>query len=328
MNILNLKKLITAFIYFIFFATSFNIMLATENTKFMENSTNKKRIRFIINPKSGTKKKKRILDLINIYLDKNKYDYEIKYTNAPFHATTLAKEVSDSCDIVVAIGGDGTVNEVAKGLINSKAHLAIIPMGSGNGYARNLKIPMNSKKAIKLINKFNSKTVDIASINDTYFLGIAGIGFDAEIADKFAKAKKRGFLTYAKVVLKELKTYKEKSFEMIIDDEKTLKKGFLISFAKSSQYGNNINISPLAKVDDGNIYLTILKKPPVYNLINTFYKILTKKIHTSKHLETIKCKTIKILEKNIIAHIDGEPILFDKGIDMKIIPKSLKILIN
>jgi YegS/Rv2252/BmrU family lipid kinase len=320
-----MKKIISLFIFFI---SSFNISIAEENSKFMQNTQNKKNIRFIVNPKSGTKKKKKVLDLIDIYLDKNKYNYEIKYTAFPNHATTLAKEVSDSFDIVAAIGGDGTVNEVAKGLINSKAHLAIIPMGSGNGYARNLKIPMNSKKAIKLINKCSSKDIDIVLINDTYFLGISGIGFDAHIAHMFAKAKKRGFLSYSKLVLKELKNNKDKSFEMIIDDKKTIKTGFLISFAKSSQYGNNINISPLAKVDDGYIYLTILKKPPIKSYFNIISKILTKKIDKSKYQETIKCKTIKILDENIIAHIDGEPLIFENGIDMKIIPNSLTILVN
>ncbi|NGX56092.1 MAG: Diacylglycerol kinase [Candidatus Anoxychlamydiales bacterium] len=327
-----MKKLLSLIFVLTFFVISFNIANEQENIKKtpMQNvSPLKKKVRFIINPKSGTKKKRRVLDLIDIYLDKNKFDYEIKYTTAPNHATTLAKEAANqNYDLVIAIGGDGTVNEASKGLINSPCALGIIPMGSGNGFARNLKIPMNTKKAIIALNNSYTKSIDIVSINDTYFLGIAGIGFDAHIAHKFAKARKRGFLSYAKIVLNELNNFKEKPFEMVIDEKKVIKKGFLISFAKSSQYGNNIKIAPSAKIDDGYIYLTILKKPPFYKFLNLFFRLTNNSIDKSKYLETIKCKNIKIANEKIITHIDGEPILFENGINLKILPNSLKVLIN
>jgi len=286
-----------------------------------------KKIRFIINPKSGTYKKRNIKKLISKYLDKKNYDYEIFFTKSFNHATFLSKEAMLlNYDMVIAVGGDGTVNEVAKGLVNSKTALGIIPIGSGNGYSRHLKIPQEIDEAIKNILSSKYKLVDTLSINDNFFLGIAGIGFDAHIAKIFAGSKKRGFWSYAKLVIGEFFKYKSEKYELIVDGKKIIKKAFLLSFAKSSQYGNNIIIAPKAKLDDGYFNLSILKQPPIFAIFDIFFKLRKGSIHKSKYYENLLCKEVIIKKKVINAHMDGESFIFNDLVKIKIYPKTLKVL--
>ncbi len=274
-----------------------------------------KKIRFIVNPISGKSSKKWILKIVDKYLDKKKYDYEICYTKAKKHATELSLDALNlKYDGIVVIGGDGTVNEVAKGLAGSDIKIGIIPTGSGNGLARHLQIPKNPIKAVNVINNFKSVKIDSIKINDEIFLSMAGIGFDAYIAEKFSKANKRGFFSYASLVIKEYKNYKSQSIEMIIDGKKIVKNAFLISFANGSQYGNDIQIAPNAEIADGNFEVVILKKPPFFKKISTFLRLKYGTIDKSKYFESFKCRSLKIDRKNLLTHIDGEPIIFEKGI--------------
>jgi diacylglycerol kinase (ATP) len=236
------------------------------------------------------------------------------------------KAAKNGYDIIVGVGGDGTINEVARGIINTTCLLGIIPCGSGNGFANNLKIPKNPIDALKLINASNYSTIDTVNINDKFFLGIAGIGFDAHIAKKFIDLKRRGLWSYAKIVLKEFFKYKSNNFELIIDGNKINKEAFVISFAKSSQYGNDFKIAPLAKVDDGYLQIAILKYPPLYAILNVILKLKNGYIYKSKYYETIKCKSVIVKHKNILAHLDGEPFHFENEMHLKIYPKSLKII--
>lgn len=294
----------------------------------MQNLHSKKKLKFIINPNSGTKCKKKIEKLIHKYIDRSKYDYDICYTKAAKHATFLSKEATKlKYDVVIAVGGDGTINEVSKGLIGTDTCLGIIPIGSGNGLARHLNIFKKPKKAIEIINNFKEAFIDILKINDHIFLAIAGIGFDAHIAHAFSKVKKRGFFSYASLVIKDCFRYKSKSFELFLDGKKVIKKGFLFSFANVSQYGNNIIIAPNAKIDDGFFQVVLLKRPSIFLSFSTFFRLRNKTIHKSKYFETIKVKEAIIKQKNIIAHIDGEPVFFEDGIKIKVLAKKLKILV-
>lgn len=312
-------------IFFCFFILFFNSAFANQKINMKENvfrsntqNREKKKIRFIVNPISGTKNKNFILKIVHKYLDKNKYDYEICYTKAKKHAIELSSEAANlKYAAVVSIGGDGTLNEVAKGLLDSDTKMGIIWAGSGNGLARHLCIPKNPIKAVNIINNFRSTKIDSIKINDESFVSIAGIGFDAHIAEKFSKAKKRGFFSYSNLILKEFSRYKPKPFEMIIDGKKVTKKAFLISFANGSQYGNNIQIAPNAKIGDGRFEVAILKNPSFFNRLSTLLRLRNGTIDKSKYFESFKCKNLKIDQKNIIVHIDGEPIVFEDGIEIK-----------
>ena len=224
----------------------------------------KKKIIFIINPISGVGKQRLVETAIDKTLDKSIFDYDISYTSAPKHATELSKDAAcKNYDIVVAVGGDGSINEVAKGIIGSNCTLGIIPIGSGNGLARHFNIPFDISQAIEVINKCNTIKIDTATINEQLFLSIAGVGFDALVANKFAKGKRRGFWSYFKITVREYPKYKPKKYSLTIDGKKMIRRALLVSFANSNQFGYNTSIAPMAIINDGFLDVCILKKVPI-----------------------------------------------------------------
>ena len=214
---------------------------------------------FIMNPISGTTNKAGIPELIAKTLDTNTFDYEIRLTEHAGHAFEIATEAKDNgVDVVVAVGGDGTVNEVARAIVHSNTALGIIPCGSGNGLARHLMIPMQLKKAIEVINEYQIHDLDYGIINEHPFFCTCGMGFDAFVSMKFAEAGKRGPITYAENILKEGLKYEPETYE-IEDENGTMHyKAFLISCANASQYGNNAYIAPQASMSDGLMDVIIM----------------------------------------------------------------------
>jgi len=286
-----------------------------------------KKVLYIINPISGVGKQKIIEKMLVKYSAEN-IDYSIKYTEYAKHAIELTKQNAENFDAIVVVGGDGSVNEVGQALINSNTVFGIIPTGSGNGLARHLKIPLKIKDAILNINKFNVVTLDSASINSTFFINVAGIGFDALIAHKFAEFGKRGFSSYIKITSKEFKRFKPQKISLTIDGNKTQEEVFLLSIANGSQFGNNAYIAPTASMNDGELNITTLKKFPLISAPKLAYKLFTKKIDKLKIAKAYKAKNIVIEQKGeILAHIDGEPVLFTDKIEINIIPNSLKIIV-
>jgi diacylglycerol kinase (ATP) len=288
----------------------------------------KKKICFIINPISGVGKQKIIEKLIDQHLNKTVFDYEIVYTQAAKHAITLAKQAAaDNFNIVVAVGGDGSVNEVTKGLVGSNTAMAIIPTGSGNGLARHLNISLDLKKAMEIINAGKETRIDSIQLNDETFINVAGVGFDAHIGWEFSKFGKRGFSSYLKVIMREFPKYKAQDFELSIDGKSVHKKAFLISFANGSQWGNNAHIAPLADIADGVMDIAILKDISVFNMLPVGYKLFNKTLHQSSYLEIIKAKEVIVKQAKTIAHIDGEPIEVGNTISIKVNPLSLKVIV-
>jgi diacylglycerol kinase (ATP) len=288
----------------------------------------KKKICFIINPISGIGRQKVIEKLIDEQLDRTVFDYEVAYTKAAKHATEISKDAADrKVDIVVAVGGDGSVNETAKGLINSGTAMAVIPAGSGNGLARHLKIPLHLKKAVQVINSGKETAIDTINMNDEIFVNVAGIGFDAHIGWEFAKFGKRGFSSYIKVISREFPSYKAADYELTIDGKKINKEAYLISFANGSQWGNNAYIAPEADISDGIMDVAILSDFKFYNILSIGYKLFNKTLHTSSKLEIIKATEVLVKQKGIIAHIDGEPIEVGNEIRIRVNPLSLKVIV-
>lgn len=292
------------------------------------NALEKKQIVFIVNPISHEIKGLDLKKIIKTNLDSKQFEYKIVYTQYPQHAFTLAQNaVNDSADIIAAVGGDGTVNEVGKALVHSEAVLAIIPVGSGNGLARHLKIPVGLTKAIKALNHASPIIMDTAKINEKTFLGVAGIGFDAHIAHKFALFGKRGFFSYCQVALKEFSLYKPQPYRITLDGKPITKKAFILTFANSSQYGNNFIIAPEARVSDGYLDLVIIDDIPIYSIPQFLFRCRHGTLNHSHHFETHQFKELTIQHPHIQAHIDGEPIVFENEIKVTIQPKSLKILV-
>lgn len=290
--------------------------------------TSKKKICFIVNPISGIGRQKVIEKLIDEQLDRSLFEYEIAYTKAAKHAIELSKDAaSRNVDIVVAVGGDGSVNETAKGLVNTNTAMAIIPTGSGNGLARHLTIPLNLKKAMRVINTGKVIRIDSVKMNEETFVNVAGIGFDAHIGWEFAKFGKRGFSSYLKVIMREFPRYKAQDFELIIDGIKYLKKAYLISFANGSQWGNNAYIAPSANICDGEIDIAILHDFKFLNGLAIGYRLFKKTLDRSSYLEVIRAKEVIVKQPGVIAHIDGEPIEIGQELRIKVNPLSLKVIV-
>jgi diacylglycerol kinase (ATP) len=288
-----------------------------------------KRIRYIINPKSGSKGKEELPALIARHTDQGEADFEICFTQAPKHATELAREAAEKkYDIVVAVGGDGSANETAKGLLGSPTALGIIPTGSGNGMARHLKIPLAAEDAIRVINRSQKDIIDTLTVNGEFCLGTIGVGFDAHIAHLFSKSTARGYSTYVKLVLSEFYKYKSRLFELTVDGNKFSKECFLLTFANSSQFGNNAVIAPFADVKDGILEVSMMKKFPVLVAPHLIYRLMNNLIHESRFFDKARGKTVHVKNAGeLLGHIDGEAVTFTGDLQIDVVPVSLAVII-
>lgn len=287
------------------------------------------RILFIINPKSGVNNKKQIIDYINDYLENKNIHYKIIQTEYANHAETIVKENINNFDKIVAVGGDGTVNEIARALIGSKTALGIIPCGSGNGLARDLQIPIKTKSAIRTIIDGEIKQIDYGIINGHPFFCTCGTGFDASVSLKFSSSNRRGLITYIEKTLLEWLDYKPIEYTITIDNNPPQKtKAFLIACANATQYGNNAFIAPEADISDGFMNVTILEPFSIIDIPELVVQLFTKTINQNSCIKTIKCKKFK-LESNQEnpSHYDGDPIILDKKIYVEIINKGLNIIV-
>lgn len=290
--------------------------------------TEKKRIVFVVNPISGTQGKRAILRGIDERIDHLLYDYSIVETQYAGHASEIAAQaVQDGVDIVVAIGGDGTINEVARSLVHTNTALGIIPCGSGNGLARHLRIPMDFKAAIDILNKGWQATIDYGKINDIPFFCTCGVGFDAFVSLKFADSNKRGLLTYLENTLHESLTYQPETYE-IENEEGTVKhKAFLIACGNASQYGNNAYIAPQASLTDGLLDVTILEPFTVLDVPTLSFQLFNKTINQNSCIKTMRAKKIKIHRtKPGVFHFDGDPVMGSEILEVEIVPKGLNVI--
>lgn len=291
----------------------------------------KQRICFIVNPISGTSGKRTVINQIYKYLDTERFDYEVLYTEYSGHATELAKQAVDAgVDVVCAIGGDGTVNEVGTALVHTDTALAIIPVGSGNGLARHLQIPQDAIRAIKLINNTESKLIDYGLINQKPFFCTCGVGLDAFISQKFAESGKRGFLSYIENVLKHALSYNPEFYKLdVIDKEESHVeyKAALIACANASQYGNNVYIAPGALVTDGLLDVIIVEPYNMLEATQMGMQIMNGTLCNNSHVKKFQCKGLKITRKESgPVHFDGDPMTAGDTIEVKIVEKGLKVL--
>lgn len=280
------------------------------------------KIRFIINPIAGTGKQKGIED----YISENFKNADIKYTQKSEDATTLSKEaVNNNFDAVIAIGGDGTINECLKGLVNSNTALGVIPCGSGNGFAYHLGMSSSIKEAISQLKDITIQTIDTCTTNNMPFMNVSGIGFDAHIANLFSNIKTRGFMSYIKLVINEL-NYQPQEYSITYNNNTRNVSAYMISFANASQYGNNAKISPKSDIKDGLIDFVIVKVFPKWKIPLFLLKLMNGKLHHSNYVEIIKSNYMQIHTNSNLIHLDGEPKEINTPIEIKLLPSSLKIL--
>ncbi len=273
-------------------------------------SDNQLKLFLIINKFAGNgENRKHKIEKAILWLQSNAGNVEFAYTNHPGHATELAANAAaQGFDIVVAVGGDGTVNEVAQGLIGTSTTMGILPIGSGNGLARELGIPMNILKGVKTLIEGKVRQIDVCRINNQRFLCTAGIGFDAQVADKMSKARSRGFLRYIRLTINESMKFKPLRVKMNVDGIWVDKKVFLVTFANARQFGNNAWIAPNANISDGLIDVIVVNPfnkiwLPVFG-IGLFTRLIPK-------LPFVDCYRAKQIEMELaetgIYHFDGEP---------------------
>ena len=284
---------------------------------------------FIINPVSGGRRKDNIGQLIAGYLDTKVFEPTIQYSESVSHAHKIARDAVGTYQMVVAVGGDGTVNEIASGIAGTDLVLGIIPCGSGNGLARFLQIPIDIKKSILTLNTYKVELIDAAKLNGQWFFNMAGMGFDAHISELFSHNKTRGFFAYIKTSLKEFMSYKPQPYQLIVDGKSYSKDAFMLSFANSSQYGNNAHISPHASVQDGLIDVCVIKPLPVYRFPDLVIRMFAKLADTTKYVEIIRGKhvLVKRTQPGPI-HLDGEPQLMDTDAEINVVPAILKVVVG
>ncbi len=289
---------------------------------------NKEKILFILNPISGGKKKELFLSLLTTIPNRTNYEIELRKTEYSGHASIITKEAHRAgIKKIIAVGGDGTVNEIAKELIDTDVALGIIPFGSGNGLARHIGIPMNTELALRLLNNSSVKKIDVGFLNAQAFFCTAGLGFDAHIGKIFATMKGRGFVGYIKSVFKEYFSYVSEEYEVEINGKKSRHRALIITAANAGQYGNNVYIAPLADISDGLLDLCILKTFSIFKLPFMAWRVFNRSINKSEHITTIQAKKIRIKRKNNGPyHIDGEPFDGGKDFTFEVKEKALSII--
>lgn len=265
-------------------------------------------------------------DLVNSHF---KGDATIVFTEGVSHAHEVAAQAIGQYDMVVAVGGDGTINEVASALVGSETILGVVPCGSGNGLSRFLQIPMDIEEAIKNLNTGDVAVIDSAQANGKPFFNMAGMGFDAHISEVFSHGKHRGFISYIKSSLLEVINYKPQDYHIEIDGQIYDRRAFMVSFANSSQYGNNAHVSPQASVQDGLLDVCIIKPFPLYRFAGLVIRMFNKTANKSRFVEIINGKHITVKRKTQgPMHLDGEPEIAEANVKIDVLPASLNILVG
>ncbi len=288
-----------------------------------------KKIRFIFNPRSGLIHPESLLKkFIAAYFPSNLCEYDFVRTEKRFHALETATEaVKKKYDIVVAIGGDGTVNETASALVNTKTALGIIPVGSGNGLARALGIPLMMRRAIKVITRGEIRFIDVGMVENRYFFATAGMGFDAVLGKRFDDAKIRGPAPYYFYGVQEFFRYRAPRYEIKFEGNTIKKNALIVAVANSKQYGNNVIIAPSAEPDDGLLDLAVVDD---VNLLSTLYYLPTLfsgKIEKTPIFKIYRSTQFEVFREFPAPYtLDGEVYEGDRHLSCSLLPKALKVI--
>jgi YegS/Rv2252/BmrU family lipid kinase len=245
------------------------------------------------------------------------------------HAHEIALQaVQDGIDVVVAIGGDGTVNEVGSAVCGTDTALAIIPSGSGNGLARHLRISMNASRALQVLNCGVVGEFDYCTVNGKPFFCVCGMGFDAAVSDKFSHEGTRGFITYVKTALTEYLKYKPQAYKIDIDDKSMTDKAFVIACCNAAQYGNNAYIAPRATMQDGLIDVTVMHpfSPVASPLLGA--RLFLRQLNIDNHVSIFRGKHVAIERRHDdVIHIDGDPVMMPARVVIENVRKGIRILV-
>lgn len=283
---------------------------------------------FIVNPMAGMGGKRKIPDLISHAFRQNPSDARVLFTRCSGDARIIVSEYFDEFDVFVAVGGDGTTNEVFSALTGTKKIMGLIPTGSGNALGRELRISMTPSIALKNLLKAEVRKMDTGLINNKYrFVNACGFGFDEHIARCFNQSVSRGPVTYISFVLKEFPVYCSNTYDIEIDGSILRKRAFVLTIANTAQYGNNAFIAPRAVLDDGFFDICIMRPFPVGVAPEMFIRLLNRQLDSSRYCEYYKAKKIVVTGANLNFQIDGEPVSNNFRVEITVDPLSLNILV-
>ena len=284
---------------------------------------------FVVNARSGPRRKTDVTQLIREQCDREQMPFELHPCERKEDLDgVIAHAVHERYDVLFAVGGDGTVHEVAKRLIGKNVALGIVPTGSGNGFARHVGLPLALKASLATCTSGRIATIDTASVNGLPFLGIMGAGFDALIAHRFAESTKRGMRTYVKKGLFAFAEYRPGEYEIVVDGETFRRRAFVVAVANSSQYGNNARIAPLASLQDGVLDVTLIERASFLRMPILAAQLFAGSLHRASGVSTFRGRSITIMRSTAgAAHLDGEPVTMPESLTIEIVPRSLRVIV-
>lgn len=292
--------------------------------------SDKLRICFLINPNSGTNRRQDVPALLAQCLSPAAVDYEVRLTQYAGHAVELARQAAgDGFRIVVAVGGDGTVNEVGRGLLGTNAALGILPRGSGNGLARHLKVPLDLPAAIRLLAAPSFQRIDVGHINEHPFFCTAGLGFDAHVSKCFAVAGTRGLGTYVQVALREYRHYQPTPITVTMKGKVLETNCYVLAFANAAQYGNNAYIAPLADISDGLLDLCLIDALPLFRAVRVSVGLALGNLPASGAAVYHTCSTVQVQAARALGfHVDGDYVGDAQHFDVRLEPLALEVAVG
>ncbi len=271
---------------------------------------------------------KAIESALEIRLDRTRFSYEIRTTQKAQHGIEIAREAAQQgAYAVVAVGGDGSVADVAKGIYGTETALAILPKGSGNGFARSLGIPLSLTAAIDCINKGQILRVDVGFANDHLFLSNAGVAFDAEVIRAFADSTRRGLMTYSEIILKRLFSYKPRRWKLCLDGQEQEEHAFMVVVANGRQFGYNFQIAPQADYTDGLFDVVSVRRFPHWAGPLIALDSLLGRMHRNRYVHTWQAARVEIAHPELnFFQTDGDAYPCDGKVVFRIEQKALKVV--
>jgi YegS/Rv2252/BmrU family lipid kinase len=289
------------------------------------------RLCFIVNPRSGRHQRHaRLQPMLRQFVADRRLNAEIVLTQGPGHATALAREaVEAGCDRVVAVGGDGTMNEVAQAMLHSRAALALVPCGSGNGLARHLGLPASHLEALELAADESAgvKLLDTGSAAGRPFFNVMGFGLDADVSRRFNKLIRRGLPAYARTAFAAF-VQRRSEFCTIVSGSRTESlEVLLVTVANSEQYGNGAVIAPGARVDDGQLDLIAVRPVGLWAAAFLAGRLFLGNLDKSSRVRRFRGARFEIERPAPgLIHTDGECHAAGAKVDVVVLPGSLRVV--
>jgi YegS/Rv2252/BmrU family lipid kinase len=283
----------------------------------------------IINPFSGKRRATRVRRQAERVAANLGVALSVKTIKGPGHGVELTREaLSDGAERVLCAGGDGSLNAVATGLLGTTVPLGVVPMGSGNGYSRSLGLPQQTEEALRVAFTGKLQRMDVGFLNDQPFLSTAGIGFDARVADRFERAKRRGMIGYLRIILKAIASAETLHVQVTANGQATEADLLMLVFCNCREFGNGVRISPASRPDDGVAELQLVSKPPLRSLPLAFLNLYTHRADRLRYIRSISTTEALVAQDGTIAHLDGEPVAIGHRVRFRLAPRQLLVVID